>query len=119
MARITVAKVDSIIIPHVNVIRDTGDERSDTDRTAGGYERRDFVRAWREWEIRTAAIPATIADALKAHLEARQWGYVAWWCYTMGQESPVMARIPYSSFSSELVLGRLDRRLVSFNVIEQ
>jgi len=119
VARITVAKFDGIIIPHVNVIRPSGDQIADTDRTAGGLERGDFVRAWREWEIRTSATPASVVEALELRLNAIMWGYGLWWSYDMGQQSPVMARIPRNSFSSEIVPGRLDRRLLSFTVIEQ
>lgn len=118
MSRQTVVKFGGIVVPHVHTIRRARGVLSDTGRTAGGVERSDVVRGWRTWEI--AAIPPTsVAEALERHLDKIMWGYDSWWCLDMGVEVSTRARIDADSWQSEVVLGRPDRRTLSFRVIEQ
>lgn len=119
--RITVVKFGGIVLPNVAVIRRGRGALGDIGRTAGGLERSDMVRAWRTWDIATApgGAPAAIVEALERHCDLMMWGYDDWWCLDMGTEVSTRARIDADSWSSEIVLGRPDRRIVSFTVMEQ
>lgn len=118
MSRPTVVKFGGIVVPYVHTMRRARGVLADTGRTAGGVERSDVVRGWRTWEI-AAAPPASVVDELERHLDKIMWGYDSWWCLDMGEEVSTRARIDAESWQSEIMLGRPDRRILSFTVIEQ
>lgn len=116
--RLTVVRFGGIVVPNVPGIQRGRGLLADTERTAGGLERSDIVRGWRTWDIR--AIPPTdVVEALERHLDKIMWGYDQWWCIDMGGEVDTIARIDAPSWHSSPVLGRLDRRELSFTVIER
>lgn len=116
MSRPTVLTFGGVILPHVNTIRPGRGSLADFGRTAGGLARVDTVRTWRSWEI-AATPPASAVVALERHLEKIMWGFDEYW--TLGMDAPTRARIDPESWDVEIVLGRSDWRVLSFNVVEQ
>src|SRR5690606_6712357 len=88
--------------------------------SAGGKERRDFVRDRRAWEVETPPMPLSWVQAFVAYLRSIGWGYDNWWCRDLGPPgNTVRARIDRASWSATSIDDLPGDRIVSFRVIEQ
>lgn len=104
----------------VRRIIESGEEIAETGVTAGGKERRDFVRDRRAWEVETPPMPLSWVQAFVAYLRSIGWGYDNWWCRDLGPPgNTVRARIDRASWSATSIDDLPGYRIVSFRVIEQ